>query len=587
MRLEVGVLVGDRFRLVARRAEGTLGELWCASDRAPRALVALRLLGDPRDATIAAALHATRRAAEVRHAALARVVEIAGADDRHGAWVATEWLQLDRLDAILARRAALLPGAALELIATLAEGLAEAHARGVAHGAIEPRAVALCRGQDARIAPKLLDLGLSGLRRTASDEAPARAPWDSPGPADDVFALGALLRTCVGAAADEPRLRALIDRCRHVDPRARLDAAALAAEARFTARRARGGFVDLARMARFEERAAESREPRLSHWPTLPGLGTHTAASTRAQERPIGEGAPWLAAMRALLAPPISSSTPSKAPSNAPTSTPPTTSLSPLTSRADRASRGRGLRVEAPRPTRPPANAARAASDATADPTVDDEEPSGCSFPSPAPSAAQDTSRRSIDRTTADALSALRGSSRARTPLVLAVAAAALLGAIALGGRDGRAARARRVAGANQETPARAAASDRAPEDAPEDARPSEAAVTAVAPAKSVVSPMAMTSTSSVPIDAASSTTSTTSATSTATQPVARAQRGPSAQGSSTTPTAAVSPTPPVPMKSPAPAEAMARIGNVTGVPLLDARALPTATPKANDAPYE
>jgi uncharacterized protein (TIGR02265 family) len=106
------------------------------------------------------------------------------------------------------------PWRALSIGAEMAAGVRALHAVRV-HGALSPEHfVATPSGL------KLVDLGLGPAREPAEGLAPFRAPDATGSPADDVYAIGAILRWLVGGAPP-PRLEPILERCTRPDPAAR------------------------------------------------------------------------------------------------------------------------------------------------------------------------------------------------------------------------------------------------------------------------------------------------------------------------------------------------------------------------------
>src|SRR5262249_29510484 len=126
MSFERGLLLGARFRLVNRIGVGTLGELWRAVDRVPTKPIAIRLVR-PSVPVASAALEGfgadSAAAMALRHSSIAKVLAVGDSDGIP--WAATELLLAETLESLLARRRAILPGAALRLISDLGEAIAE------------------------------------------------------------------------------------------------------------------------------------------------------------------------------------------------------------------------------------------------------------------------------------------------------------------------------------------------------------------------------------------------------------------------------------------------------------------------------
>ena len=174
---------------------GSSGEVWRARDLATGEDVALKRL---RPGAGPDAIEALRR-----EAAVLRTLDtpyVVGLRDVLGTG-AEAVLVLDlaaggSLATLLSRRGRLSPGEVVTVAAPLAEALAAAHARGLLHGDVSPSNVLFT----ADGMPLLTDLGaarpvgdpLDELRGTAEYVDPALLGGADPGPASDVWALGAL-----------------------------------------------------------------------------------------------------------------------------------------------------------------------------------------------------------------------------------------------------------------------------------------------------------------------------------------------------------------------------------------------------------
>jgi hypothetical protein len=193
----VGGRCGD-FDLLGSLGRGAQARVFLAR-RGEGPEVALKLFDRP-DVLDAGALAAWRAAPE--HPQLL-ALRAAGATADGRVWVVTDRLRGETLAARLTRG----PLAVAEVCALgslLADALALAHAAGVVHRDVKPANVFLCEGP--ALDPRLLDFGLAARARTPSGEgrralfgtpaylSPERAGGgDDPEPADDVWALAALL----------------------------------------------------------------------------------------------------------------------------------------------------------------------------------------------------------------------------------------------------------------------------------------------------------------------------------------------------------------------------------------------------------
>jgi serine/threonine-protein kinase len=164
-KLQPGVLVARRYRLLRQLAEGGMGTVWAAHHLTLGCEVALKFI-HPTHAAYADALE--RFAAEARSAALlasetdfvARIFDF-GIDDGVP-FLAMELLHGEDLGTRLARRGRLTPAEVAPLAAQIGRALRKAHARGIVHRDLKPENVFIvCRDDEERV--KILDFGIAKL----------------------------------------------------------------------------------------------------------------------------------------------------------------------------------------------------------------------------------------------------------------------------------------------------------------------------------------------------------------------------------------------------------------------------------------
>ena len=112
--------------------------------------------------------------ADVAHPAIARLYDITDVDGQ--AALVFESVDGETLEARMAR-GPVLAADALRIVTALAEGLAHAHANGLAHLDLTPANIRL----DARSMPKILDLGIAPWTRGGAVRQAAAANPDAPG----------------------------------------------------------------------------------------------------------------------------------------------------------------------------------------------------------------------------------------------------------------------------------------------------------------------------------------------------------------------------------------------------------------------
>lgn len=153
----VGVAVADRYELRAAISRGLLGQVWRAFDRARGEEVAVKLVPKPAEPDGRFA----REAAILRQLGGDRFVTVFdwGTTDRLGYFV-MQLLRGEDLATHLDRVKRLEPAACVDLVETVAVGLAQAHEAGVVHRDITPKNIFLeTTGAGHRI--RILDFGLA------------------------------------------------------------------------------------------------------------------------------------------------------------------------------------------------------------------------------------------------------------------------------------------------------------------------------------------------------------------------------------------------------------------------------------------
>ncbi|MEU2421278.1 protein kinase [Streptomyces sp. NPDC007851] len=214
-----GRLLAGRYRVVARLGRGGMGVVWRALDEVLGREVAvkeLRAYTDSAGSELAELRlrmqREARAAARVRHPSVIVVHDIAEVEGRP--LIVMELVDGPSLDDVLRERGILDPREAARVGAEVMDALAAAHRAGVLHRDVKPGNILLDR--TGRVV--LTDFGIatmddpgdgSATQLTRSGElvgsldylAPERAMGADPGPASDVWALGAALYAAVEGAS--------------------------------------------------------------------------------------------------------------------------------------------------------------------------------------------------------------------------------------------------------------------------------------------------------------------------------------------------------------------------------------------------
>ncbi|MEM9860523.1 MAG: protein kinase [Myxococcota bacterium] len=161
----VGLTIEGRYRVIRRLGEGGMGAVYEAEHRWLGRSVALKVLRSRFgiDSEVRRRFEGeARAAATLEHENIVRALDVGRMEDGVP-FIVYEYLKGQDLDARM-RAEALTPAEAVAVIATLAEALSVAHARGIVHRDVKPANVMLLEG--SRV-PKLIDFGISKLESSA------------------------------------------------------------------------------------------------------------------------------------------------------------------------------------------------------------------------------------------------------------------------------------------------------------------------------------------------------------------------------------------------------------------------------------
>lgn len=217
-----GLLLAGRYRLVESIGSGGMGRVWRAHDEVLHRVVAVKELtaalyvAESDLARLLARTHAeARAAARINHSAVVTIHDVLEHDNRP--WIVMELVEGNSLADEVKEQGRLEPAEAARIGLWVLRALRAAHAAGVLHRDVKPGNVLL--SPDRRVL--LTDFGIAQVEGdttiTRTGEivgsvdylAPERVRGHDPGPASDLWALGATLYTAVEGRSPFRRTSAL------------------------------------------------------------------------------------------------------------------------------------------------------------------------------------------------------------------------------------------------------------------------------------------------------------------------------------------------------------------------------------------
>jgi serine/threonine protein kinase len=163
--MQQGTILDGRYALIERLGEGGMGAVWIARNIAVGgAEVAVKVMHANlvTDATAVERFrNEARIAAQIGHPNIVRVFDF-GLSDDGAPYMVMERLHGESLADRLEREGALPPREAVQIVATVLEALAAAHAQDVLHRDLKPENIFLAR-EGSTIVPKILDFGVSKI----------------------------------------------------------------------------------------------------------------------------------------------------------------------------------------------------------------------------------------------------------------------------------------------------------------------------------------------------------------------------------------------------------------------------------------
>ena len=199
-RFAPGVIIADRYRVVALLGRGGMGEVYRAEDLRLSQVLAIKFLPEAlaKDAAALGRFHSeVRIARQVSHPNVCRVFDIGDAEGVP--FLTMEYLDGEDLASLVRRIGRLPQDKAVEISRQICAGLAAAHERGVVHRDLKPSNVMLDGAGKARIT----DFGLAGIATsfqgadiragTPAYMAPEQLAGEEVTTRSDIYSLGLVM----------------------------------------------------------------------------------------------------------------------------------------------------------------------------------------------------------------------------------------------------------------------------------------------------------------------------------------------------------------------------------------------------------
>jgi serine/threonine-protein kinase len=173
--VDVGQVIGGKYRIEHALGEGGMGSVVCALDRDSQSKVALKVLREDAAALANARGRFLREIRAVRALASRHVAKVldAGALEDGRPYIVMEYLQGQDLNALAKARGKLPWDEVAEYVIQACDAIGEAHAAGIVHRDLKPANLFLVDSPEDKPFVKVLDFGVSKVEREGGDDGEA------------------------------------------------------------------------------------------------------------------------------------------------------------------------------------------------------------------------------------------------------------------------------------------------------------------------------------------------------------------------------------------------------------------------------
>lgn len=158
-------MIGGKYRLESKLAEGGMGTVWVATNLVLESRVAIKVLHREHvnsETAEARLLREARAAAQIGHQNIVQVFDFGKTDDGFP-FIVMELLQGEDLGDRLDRTGRIPPADAVRLMIPVVSAVAAAHAKGIVHRDLKPQNIFLARDASGIEIPKVVDFGVAKM----------------------------------------------------------------------------------------------------------------------------------------------------------------------------------------------------------------------------------------------------------------------------------------------------------------------------------------------------------------------------------------------------------------------------------------